>query len=193
MLGGLTVSLENTKINNEKKIIAVSGTHGTSKSTIAYSLASFLKKQGKNVIVLNELARECPLPINQEAGDWTQVWVICSQITKEIEMVNNYEYIITDRSVLDAYCYGKVLGSSTLGWTCDYLLPFLVAHIKNHYKKLYLLDPPSFNFNIEDGVRDTNDKFRLDVHNELTNVLDTTGLVYTLVRNDVDIFSDFTN
>jgi len=175
---------------SDKKIIAISGTHGTGKSTTAYSLCSILKKKGKNVVVLDELARESPFTINKEAKDTTHVWLAAKQITKELEYSNIYEYIITDRSVLDAFAYGSVLDTKD-EWSFKYLENYLVAHIKHYYKHLYILEPNAFNFNVVDGVRDNDAQFRKDVHDKLIDIYDRNNIKYTLVFNSIDIFIDF--
>lgn len=176
-----------------KKIIAISGTHGTGKSDLAYNLCIFLKRKGKSVIVLDELIRESPFKINQEASDSTQSWTICKQIVRELELMEKYDYIITDRSVLDAYCYGKALDQEGTWNTCVYLDVFLKEHIHKYYKKLYLLDMDSFNFNIEDGVRDTDDAFRTAVFSNLQDTFYELGVRHTLIKNVQEIYSDFTD
>jgi thymidylate kinase len=173
-----------------KKIIAISATHGCGKTTTAYSLGSILKKNGKNVVILNELARESPFSINKEAGDATHIWLSCKQIVKELEYSNLYEYVITDRSVLDAFAYGSVLNTNN-DWIFKELEPYLVQHIKKYYKKLFLLDPKAFNYNIEDGIRDNDKQFRLAVHDKLLDIYNQNDIEYEVVYNTVDIFVNF--
>jgi thymidylate kinase len=172
-----------------KKIIAISGTHGTGKTTVAYSLCSIMKKKGHNVVVMDELAREAPFDINRAAGDKTQIWLCCKQITKELEYSEHYEYIITDRSVLDAYAYGLTLTKND--WIFKHLENYLVAHIKTYYKSLFLLDPSAFTFNVEDGVRDTDPDFRLMVHNTLEDLFKKHNIEYHHTFNTVDVFLNF--
>ena len=45
--------------------IAFIGTHGVGKTTLCYDLAAALKKRDLTVELVREVARECPLPINQ--------------------------------------------------------------------------------------------------------------------------------
>jgi len=45
--------------------IALIGTHGTGKTTLAHELTAESKKRGIHTEFLGELARECPLPINE--------------------------------------------------------------------------------------------------------------------------------
>jgi deoxyadenosine/deoxycytidine kinase len=176
-----------------KKIVAISGTHGTGKSCLAYTLCAYLKKIGKNVVVLDELAREAPFPISQDADDRTQIWIACSQIAKELELMERYELVITDRSVIDPYCYGNTLAESnnTDGWIYSNLYEYLVEHIKKYYQRLYVLDPISFNFNIEDGVRDTDENFRDRVHDNIMELLNTANVDFKLARTEADIYTDF--
>lgn len=49
--------------------IAVSGTHGTGKTLKMFELAKDykLKYPNKEVTVITEIARKCPLPINEDA------------------------------------------------------------------------------------------------------------------------------
>ena len=176
-----------------KKIVAISGTHGTGKSCLAYTLCAYLKKMGKNVVVLDELAREAPFEINQEADDKTQIWLSCSQVVKELELMERYELVITDRSVLDSYCYGTALANklNQPNWIYQNLYAYLVEHIHKYYLQLYVLDPISFNFLIDDGVRDTDETFRAEVHEEIVRAMEEGSLRYKLARTEADIYSDF--
>ena len=177
---------------SKKNIIAISGTQGTGKSYTAYKLCTFLRKQGYNVVVIDELARETNLPINKEADDTTQVSLISGQINKELEKSQKYDFVVVDRSVFDAYCYGLYLDKKE-EWTFKYLKTFLTHHVNKHYYKLYLLDPVSFNYNIEDGVRDTDEAFRNSIHELLFNTLKETNVPFQLIQDDFEIFSDFYN
>jgi len=182
---GFTIDGNNLFLHADGSVLKNCG-----KSTVAYSLCSFLKKLGKNVVVLNELARECPFDINQIAGDKTHIWLSCKQIVKELEYEDLYEYVITDRSILDAFAYGSLLDKDK-NWSFKYLEKYLSEHIKEHYNKLYVLEPSAFNFNIVDGVRDNDEIFRKNVHKKLTTLLDRNNIEYKLIFNTVDIFTDF--
>ena len=143
------------------------------------------------MIVLDELVREAPFTINQEASDNTQVWTICKQVVRELELMEKYDFVITDRSVMDAYCYGDALENKQKDDTYSYLQDFLKAHIERYYHKLYLLDMHSFNYNVEDGVRDTDSTFRQRVYESMAKVFKDSLLDYTLIRNEQEVYSDF--
>ncbi len=172
-----------------KKIIAISATHGCGKTTIVYSLAAHLKKLGRNVVVLNELARECPFEINQAGEDRTQIWLIVQQIKRELELLDRYDYVITDRSLFDPYAYASYLNDGT--WQFGLLWPYMVAHVKRYYERIYLLDPISFDYNIEDGVRDTDNTFRMSIHNILTSLLHNSDVEYKNITKEEEVFSEY--
>ena len=167
-----------------KRIIAISGAQGTGKSALAYNICAMLKKKGHNIIVLDELARECPFPINKDADAKTQAWLICQQVAKELELMQRYEYVIVDRSVIDAHCYNEVVhrGEDSIA---DELLAYIREHIATYYRHTYIPDPNIFNYNFEDGVRDTDETFRQDVHDTIINVMASTGLTnYTVITSE---------
>lgn len=169
-----------------KKIIAVSAAQGCGKTNITYEIAGFLKKLGKNTVLINEKARECPFPINQTAENRTQSWIAMAQALKELEHMDRYEYVIADRSVLDPICYSLVIGEQD--WICNKLIDYLVAHIDRYYKSLYVLDPVAFSFNTSDGVRDTDENFRMNVHDQMIALYDKYNVKYTYIRSSSDIF-----
>lgn len=85
--------------------IAFVGTHGVGKTTLCFDLASQLKRLDLGVDIVKEVARRCPLPINEETTLDAQEWILHSQIAEEIAASASYEAVICDRSVLDNYAY----------------------------------------------------------------------------------------
>jgi hypothetical protein len=85
--------------------IALVGTHGVNKTTIAFELAGALKRRGKAVELLAEIARECPFPLNDRATREAHQWVITRQVQLEIEKIPRADILVCDRSVLDNYAY----------------------------------------------------------------------------------------
>jgi hypothetical protein len=85
--------------------IALVGTHGVSKTTIAYELAGILKRRGKAVELLAEIARECPFPLNEQGTKQAYQWIIARQIQLEIEKSPRADVLVCDRSVLDNFAY----------------------------------------------------------------------------------------
>lgn len=85
--------------------IALVGTHGVGKTTIAYELAGLIKRKGKAVELITEIARECPFPLNDLGTSQAYQWIIARQIQVEIEKSSRAEILICDRSVLDNFAY----------------------------------------------------------------------------------------
>ena len=85
--------------------VAFVGTHGVGKTTLCFDLASQLKSLDLGVDIVKEVARRCPLPINEETTLDAQEWILHTQVAEEIAAQAMYEVVICDRSVLDNYAY----------------------------------------------------------------------------------------
>ncbi|QJR37833.1 AAA family ATPase [Gemmatimonas groenlandica] len=85
--------------------VAFVGTHGVGKTTLCFDLAAQLKRLDLGVDIVKEVARRCPLPINEGTTLDAQRWILHTQIAEEIEAAADYEVVICDRSVLDNYAY----------------------------------------------------------------------------------------
>lgn len=85
--------------------LALIGTHGVGKTTLAYEICSLLKKAGHNVELVTEVARQSPFPVNAATTLEGQLWILHAQITAELEAARRAPHVIADRAVLDNYCY----------------------------------------------------------------------------------------
>ncbi|HEX6202180.1 MAG TPA: ATP-binding protein [Thermoanaerobaculia bacterium] len=85
--------------------IAFIGSHGVGKTTLCYGLAARLKSSDVAVEVVHEVARRCPLPINEETSVASESWILHTQIAEEIVAAHRYPVVICDRSALDNYVY----------------------------------------------------------------------------------------
>jgi nicotinamide riboside kinase len=85
--------------------IAFIGTHGVGKTTLCYGLAARLKRRDVSLEIVHEVARRCPLPINEETSVSAQSWILHTQIAEELTAQARYPVVICDRSVLDNYVY----------------------------------------------------------------------------------------
>ena len=176
-----------------KKIIAFSSTHGTGKSSLAYMLAAKMKLSGHNVIVLDELARRCPFPINQNPDERTQIWLITKQIAEELELIDKVDYLIVDRGIMDSLCYDKVVSKSVdSAVMCDSLFSYLLQHIEKYYKIIYVPHKDSFNYQMDDGVRDLDIKFRDDVYHTMTTLYNRFSDVipYKIIHKPEEVYAD---
>ena len=111
--------------------VALVGTHGVNKTTIAYELAGALKRRGRTVELITEIARDCPFPLNERATREAFQWIIARQIQLEIEKTPRADVLVCDRAVLDNFAYyvrrfgdagddARALGAYCLSWMNSY-------------------------------------------------------------------------
>jgi hypothetical protein len=154
--------------------IAFIGSHGVGKTTLCYELAASLKRLDLGVDIVKEVARACPLPINRQTTVLAQEWILHTQIAMEIELSEQYEVIVCDRSVLDNYAYLV----QAAGRRQD-LEPLIGRWMRTYglLVKVPVVAPPTF-----DGTRDTSVEFQLAIDtliNELSHAFSLPSLRLT--------------
>jgi hypothetical protein len=85
--------------------IAVIGSHGVRKSTAVAGIATSCERLGLRVATLGEVIRTSPLGHNESATVTAQLWVVATQVAREIETGVGADVLVTDRSVVDNYAY----------------------------------------------------------------------------------------
>jgi nicotinamide riboside kinase len=85
--------------------VAFVGSHGVGKTTLCYGLAARLKARDVVLDVVHEVARRCPLPINEQTGIASESWILHTQIAEEVIASHRHPVVICDRSALDNYVY----------------------------------------------------------------------------------------
>lgn len=85
--------------------IAFIGTHGVGKTALAYRLAGRLKARDVTLEVVVEVARRCPLPLNETTTLAAQSWILHTQVADELVAESRYPVVLCDRSVIDNYVY----------------------------------------------------------------------------------------
>jgi nicotinamide riboside kinase len=143
--------------------IAVMGSHGTGKTTLLLEMASYIRRTmpGLDVRLMDECARECPLPINEKATERSQRWIFARQIIREIELdagSAGRHVLLCDRTVLDSFAYSELRGFSP--WVVS-SLPLALEWFREprfRYHRVYFLRPgfaPA-----ADGVRSTDPEYQ---------------------------------
>lgn len=144
--------------------IAFVGTHGVGKTTLCFDLASQLKRLDLGVDLVKEVARRCPLPINEETTLDAQEWILHTQVAEEIAAQAMNEVVICDRSVIDNYAYLVTRVGRR---------PSLDALVDNWIKsydalfKVPVLEAPSF-----DGKRAVSRSFQLEIDATLEQLIE---------------------
>ena len=148
--------------------IAFIGSHGVGKTTLAFGLASRLKARDVSLEVVHEVARRCPLPINEETSVAAQSWILHTQVAEEVVAAARYPVVICDRSVLDNYVYlllaagdREPLASVVGTWMQSYQL---LVHV------------PIVGRLLADGIRAADPAFQQLVEERLDRELERRGL-----------------
>lgn len=150
------------------------GAQGCGKTTSAYSLATDLKKDGYDVYVLSEVARSCPLPLNEDATRESQLWILGKQMTREQSAKG--QILIADRTVLDVFCYGVRKDKEFF----ETLVPFIKKYMTT-YDVVFFLEP-SDEYLVDDGIRSTDKKFRDEIDTLITRYI--RGMSIKVIRTD---------
>jgi hypothetical protein len=85
--------------------LALIGTHGVGKTTLAYEICSLLKKADHNVELMTDVALRSPFPLGESTSMEGRLWILHAQIAGELEASARTQHLICDRSVLDNYSY----------------------------------------------------------------------------------------
>lgn len=148
--------------------IAFIGTHGVGKTTLCYGLAGRLKRRDVSLEVVHEVARRCPLPINEETGVASESWILHTQAAEEIVAETRYPVVICDRSVLDNYVYLLLASGPRPGldaWIDEWMATYDL-----------LVEVPAVESPRADGVRSEDPGFQRLVEDRLSHELRERGL-----------------
>jgi len=166
--------------------IALIGTHGTGKTTLAHELTAESKKRGIHTEFLGELARECPLPINEKQTKEASEWIIYNQHIREIEFTGKCDVLICDRSVLDGYVYRyNLFGRDPL------LEEFVKAKAKEYE---YLIKVPVREKRlVADGIRSVNPEFQKEIDRLFNYLLIDLKIPFIEYRNNEQVMDLIAN
>lgn len=137
--------------------IAFIGSHGIRKTTAALAFAGAIQRAGRSVEFAREVVRDNPLGINEGASCEAQLWVITSQVRRELELSRKAECLVTDRGVMDNLAYYLR--------ACDGHDRFEIEPMVRSWSATYDLVvrlTPDVEIRA-DGVRSTNDAFRDEI------------------------------
>ena len=159
--------VRNDEANERRKNLklALIGTHGVGKTTLAYEVCSRMKKAGENVELVAEVARRSPFPVNAATTLEGQLWILHAQIAAELDASRSAANVVCDRSVLDNYCYlvNKFGRQEQLeGWLAWWMQTYdLLASV-----------PPLAEEIQPDGFRSEDRAFQGRIHELLKELLD---------------------
>jgi len=114
--------------------IAVCGTHGSGKSTLIEKMRCDLDNDRVNVFIVEEAARDCPLPLRTIEA---QRWIWHEHYSREIEgMMNGCRVVLCDRSLMDELVYLRYILNKAPSKYGEYM--FEVMHsVTTEWMKTY--------------------------------------------------------
>lgn len=148
--------------------LAFIGSHGVGKTTLCYAMAARLKARDVAVEVVHEVARRCPLPVNEETSIASESWILHTQAAEEVLAAARYPVVLCDRSTLDNYVYLLLAAGAQPA-----LEGFLAAWMPTYdlLVKVPVVHAPS-----PDGYRSIDPAFQDAVDERLTRELERRGL-----------------
>ena len=145
-------------------IIGISGCHCTGKTTMVNELAEWLRANNYTVCVVDEVARDCPFPIHENGNIDSQHW-INDELGHRLNQAKKEEpdYIITDRTFVDSAVYLKCTQGAdsqarSFRRKCQKQQEYWYDRVYVSTAVLPLED---------DGFRNTNETFWVNVYNEM--------------------------
>src|SRR5512140_2260665 len=85
--------------------IAFIGSHGVGKTALCYGLAAHLKRIDISVGLVQEVARDCPMPTNRDTTLSAQLWIQHTQIARKRPPPKTTRAADSARSLLTNYAY----------------------------------------------------------------------------------------
>jgi nicotinamide riboside kinase len=170
------------------KTIAIVGSHSTGKTTLSYTLADHLRRQGVNAITLSESVREAPVKFNEGHTVQTTEWVALRQRLKELEAeAQGYEILVSDRSVIDSFIYHQGM-DLPLDGRIGKLFRWARNHFATNYNRIIFLRPGDAPM-AEDGVRSAGEEYRQKIDRIFDEFIGKSGVkggrVVELLTRDV--------
>lgn len=141
--------------------ICVIGTHGIGKTTFLTNFYLFALHNGINTKVVREVARDCPLGINENFNPYSAAWILTEQINRELDAkAKNFPLVLCDRSAFDPMMYSIVkFGLEEVGFKEMY--NFAVRWMDTYDVIIWLR--PSGMAITNDGIRAVDDRFQRQI------------------------------
>ncbi len=154
--------------------IAIIGTHGTFKTTLAYFLAGVLKSKGKTVGIVREVVRACPFMKDGQSSIIAQNWILLTQAQWEREFEGQYDYVICDRGLVDHYVYAQDAYQREKTEVPEWIEPFVMHHANTY--NIIFKTPWSPQGLVKDGFRSVDTDWQREMDLKITRFLKDKGI-----------------
>lgn len=162
------------------KRVAITGTHGVGKTTLAYSLADRFKD--RTVVVNSRLARTLinqGYPLGKAATTESYIQYIIKQLRAE-QAADACDLFISDRTLLDPLAYALVNRPDSAVPESTIALLEAAWLLERRQYDLYVFVPIEFDAQA-DGVRPEGKDYRIAVEDQILALLDENNVHYTRV------------
>jgi len=150
--------------------VAVIGAHGIGKTTLVTKYYLYSLDKGINSRVIREVARDCPLGINDKFTQESAIWIVSEQIKRELDAESKkIPLVICDRSSIDPIMYAYTKFGSLDTPILSSLLSLATSWLAT-YDRIVWLRPSGIAIK-GDGIRDVNENFQKSVDNAFENFI----------------------
>lgn len=165
----------------------ITGGPGVGKTALLHGLVGELKWRDKTVEWIDEVIRDCPLPIDKSADFKTEMWIVEHQHYRELQKLKHMpDFLLCDRSMLDMAVYGTMLFQNGKLSQAEYqVILRAVAEWMRTYDFGILVSPSDREIT-SDGFRATDKKYQWEMHNLFVEVLDALKADYLVVNGTHD-------
>lgn len=156
-------------------VIAVSGAHGSGKSTLTYQIAGALKVNNWSVGIVSEAARSSHYLMSGNRGPEMHLEVFSLHVLREIRAARIYQIVVCDRSIFDFLAYAYVR------FPRDSYATKAMAAFGTHYRGTYnliLKTTASYGNADRDVIRATEHTMAADMDAALTGIYTDFGIPY---------------
>ncbi|WP_131539893.1 ATP/GTP-binding protein [Pedobacter nototheniae] len=172
--------------------IALTGAHGTGKST----LANFLKNEFTKRSIIASVTPEVPRLICEAVNDkeyfrrgknslLKQSLILLGQLITEEQNQKGVDMQICDRTLFDHWAYSLSLFGKEIseGNYTEIYESFISQHCKTYDKVFYL--PIEFK-PLDDGVRESDEKFQLEIDGLILGLLKKHDINYERITGNIE-------
>tara|TARA_Y100000389_G_C17329604_1_gene447372 strand:+ start:449 stop:970 length:522 start_codon:yes stop_codon:yes gene_type:complete len=159
--------------------IGFCGTMSVGKTTLVNELAKLPEfKDYKSRTERSKHLMEIGIPLNTDSTLKGQ-FVFAAERASELLC----DKILTDRTVIDVMAFCELSDSMTANEA--FYLNSALAHLINEYDHLFYVSPVGVKME-DNGVRETNMKYRDEINKKILNILDLRGIKYTTIQGNTE-------